>query len=466
MRCCSMRTGTGSGSLAVCLDAGSTTARIVRHWSEDNERAHGGGSYRPRQGAAGLWALEAFMGSCAAEGLEAPDETDIRAFAQLQAQAPEDIGRLGVALDALGLGEMYAAATQEVERSVRHRVDFKGISKVPRRTYERSVSVPPDALPGDWHQTLRRLRATADFAPSILDRMEGRLGMFAWSADRHGHAVDLSDIEALKAFYGDLRHRSAAKNDGEPRWAYLRSTWEELRRFAPAHRLVRGGRGAAVDQLQGAGAARAVAERAEVHEAAERGDRERPSGARRGTPRAGRRNDTTASAPCPPQRRGRNPDRHHPASASRGCAIREVAAETAEHEPFVALLKSGGWGRHGQQVHACLGDHGPSHGIRRRDDRPYPPDRPVQPGPGRATSSSGNRQARCVGEPRARSRSHTRHPRTALLNPPCSRGTQGGSGNWKRGVRGSGQLEHLPDRERPHVSTGDRRDPRIPLARR
>ena len=33
------------------------------------------------------------------------------------------------------------------------------------------------------------------------------------------------------------RGRSAEKNDGTPRWAYLRSTCEELRRFAVAHGL-------------------------------------------------------------------------------------------------------------------------------------------------------------------------------------------------------------------------------------
>ena len=184
-----------------------------------------------------LQSLEAFMSFCADEGLDVPDEIDLHAFAQLRSRAPEDLENLAAALEALGMEQIYSETTHEVARSLRHRADFNGICKGPRRDYARSVSLPSDALPADWQETLRRLRANAIFAPSILERMENRLCMFAYSAHRHGHPLELGHTEALKAFYDDLRARSALKNDGEPRWAYLRSAWEELRRFARAHNL-------------------------------------------------------------------------------------------------------------------------------------------------------------------------------------------------------------------------------------
>lgn len=184
-----------------------------------------------------LRALESFMSFCATHGLDAPEAADFTAYAQLHDLAPEALENLAAALATLGLGELYAQTTDAVAQSRRHRAEFKGICKGIRRSYSREVSLTPDQLPDDWQATLRRLRAQASFAPSVLERMELRLGMFAYSARRHELPIDLGCIVALKAFYRDLRGRSADRNDGEPRWAYLRSSWEELRRFARAHAL-------------------------------------------------------------------------------------------------------------------------------------------------------------------------------------------------------------------------------------
>ena len=184
-----------------------------------------------------LEALEAFMAFCAAEELDDPQVGDLRAFAKLRAQAPENLDHLAGALGQLGLPERFMLAAHDAAEELRHRKEFRGVSQAPRRSYYRTVSLPPDSLPADWQETLRRLRVSEIFAEPILDRMVSRLGMFAWSAQRGGHPVDLGCVTALQALYNDMRARSAAKNDGTPRWAYLRSTWEELRRFAVAHGL-------------------------------------------------------------------------------------------------------------------------------------------------------------------------------------------------------------------------------------
>ncbi|MFG6501557.1 hypothetical protein [Sulfitobacter sp. 1A15106] len=197
-----------------------------------------------------LCALDAFMSFCTEHGVGDPGEADIRAFARLRAQAPKELQELRGALRHLGLGKDFLIEIAAVQAAVDHRVNFQGIPKGPTRsTYQRTVSVPVEDLPMDWRKTLRRLEIEGEYAPDILDRMSARLGMFVWSARRAGQPADLANTDALRALYADMRARSItrqqeqAKKKGlnddvdEPRWAYLRSTWEELRRFAWAHGL-------------------------------------------------------------------------------------------------------------------------------------------------------------------------------------------------------------------------------------
>ncbi len=180
-------------------------------------------------------ALERFMGFCGQHSLDDPGGADLAAFAQLQDQTPDALEALSTALRALDVPGDFLAEIRETAGLVRHRETFRGVPKDLNRSYERSVTVPPCDLPRDWQDTLRRLHIKGQFAEAILDRMTRRLGAFAWSAARAGLAVDIGCIAAQKALYRDMRARSAAKNDGVPRWAYLRSTWEELARFARCH---------------------------------------------------------------------------------------------------------------------------------------------------------------------------------------------------------------------------------------
>ena len=137
-----------------------------------------------------------------------------------------------------------------VYAAIKHKSGFLGVPTEPTRLiYQRKVSVPVEDLPADWRKTLRRLEIEGEYSVEILGRMKARLGMFAWSAQRAGHPLDLADTPALRALYEDMRARSikrqqeqAQKKDlnddiDEPRWSYQRSTWEELRRFAWAHGL-------------------------------------------------------------------------------------------------------------------------------------------------------------------------------------------------------------------------------------
>jgi hypothetical protein len=221
-----------------------------------------------------LEALEPFIGFCAQHRIAAPTVTDIRAFLTLaipprpadpkaveicQRDWLRQVEALEQALQKLGFSEALIDATSAVREEFRHRVNFQSYNHAIRRTYQRKYSFPVVDLPVAWQATLRSLRRNQTYCLSILDRMERRLGMFAWSADQAGRPIDLEDDEAECALFDDLIFRStqkaiAAGDDpatAQPRWSYLRSTAEELKRFGTHHgvsapvmnRLVRNYRG-------------------------------------------------------------------------------------------------------------------------------------------------------------------------------------------------------------------------------
>jgi hypothetical protein len=205
-----------------------------------------------------LEALEPFIAFCAQYRVTAPCATDIRAFLTLaippkpadqatvevwQKNWLDQVYALEQALHQLGLGATLVDATASVREEFRHRSAYRGHNHGIRRTYRRTVSLAVNDLPVAWQETLRRLRRDQIYSSSILGRMERRLGMFAWSADQAGLTTDMENSDAECALYDDLIDRSKSKaiKNGEdpvaaqPRWAYLRSTAEELKRFGTYH---------------------------------------------------------------------------------------------------------------------------------------------------------------------------------------------------------------------------------------
>lgn len=196
-----------------------------------------------------LRALEVFMGFCAEYRVSNPGRADIGAFVRLRDQTPASLRDLSGAFYRLELGQNLLDKVDAIHAARAHKATFEGIPKGSTRTHTRTVSLPVEDLPMAWQTTLRRLDLEDKYSPSILERMKGRLGMFAWSAQEAGRPIDLADTAALRALYDDMKARSikrqrekAAKQGfdddiAEPRWAYLRSAWEEMRRFARAHGL-------------------------------------------------------------------------------------------------------------------------------------------------------------------------------------------------------------------------------------
>ena len=189
-----------------------------------------------------LRALEGLMAFCVDQDLEDPAAPDIRAYCALRDQSPANLDALSGAMRCLDMPDAFLLEVESVAADLRHRAEFKGITQGRNRDYRREVSVPVEELPTDWQITLRKLHKLG-----TLERMQSRLGMFAWSARQAGLPVDLGCIEALQTFYQDMRARSIARQREQdakqglvsdidtPRWSYLRGTWEELYRFARAH---------------------------------------------------------------------------------------------------------------------------------------------------------------------------------------------------------------------------------------
>lgn len=111
---------------------------------------------------------------------------------------------------------------------------FAGISREPRRDYERTISLHPEDLPVDWQRHLAHIRDRRDdgkikLAPDLYDRMMRKLCQYGWYLRENGMALDF-DIAALRAFYAYETTRISAR--GAPlRTSTIIATFADLRDF-------------------------------------------------------------------------------------------------------------------------------------------------------------------------------------------------------------------------------------------
>lgn len=111
---------------------------------------------------------------------------------------------------------------------------FGGISRVPRRTYTRDISLPLDALPADWHHHLARIRhrrddGQIDLVPDLYDRMTRKLCQYGWFLRESGLPLDFT-ISSLRAFYAYETTRISKRN-APLRPATVKATFTDLRDF-------------------------------------------------------------------------------------------------------------------------------------------------------------------------------------------------------------------------------------------
>lgn len=181
-------------------------------------------------------ALEPFARWFDTDGPDEIELADCEGFARLHDYSSARLGNLAEALAVFGDGSIVQLM-RVVSQRLENAETFRGITKGRNRDYRRKVSVPVSELPADWQEALSDMKAGVERgirapAPSIYTRLENRLCMFAHAATMSGHTVSLADVPAVRAFYDGLTKRSADKNEGTPRYAYIRTAIEELHRFA------------------------------------------------------------------------------------------------------------------------------------------------------------------------------------------------------------------------------------------
>lgn len=182
-------------------------------------------------------ALEPFIRWLDTEGPEEVNMGHCIGFARLHVYGSAKLTLVAEALEVFDPSASISRMARAAAEAVAHAENFRGITKGPNRDYRRAVSLPVSELPEAWRDALEEMKMGMERhipapAPSIYTRLENRLCMFAFSARNAGREIDLNDLAARQAFYADLVARSSAKNDGTPRYAYIRSAFEELHRFA------------------------------------------------------------------------------------------------------------------------------------------------------------------------------------------------------------------------------------------
>lgn len=188
---------------------------------------------------ASLVSLDRLLRFLSVSNIQALEPSDIEAFCRLSKVDAVELRRL---LKAVRILDPQSAALDSLSlaiASVNNQKNFRSFSHGIRRRYSKSVSLPITELPLEWQEAFKEMsagHAGAIPAPaeSIVKRMIQRLSSFALSAQQAGRPIDLADTEARRAFFNDLEKRSAnlPRNEGVPRYAYLRSAFEELHRMA------------------------------------------------------------------------------------------------------------------------------------------------------------------------------------------------------------------------------------------
>ncbi|MER2508141.1 MAG: hypothetical protein ABTQ27_05215 [Amaricoccus sp.] len=206
-----------------------------------------------------LRAADSFFGFVARHGVADPQPHDIAVWASSDGDDPAQriaqlskamavlvpafVGRVGEAAAALPRGKATsgdsapasnAGATAAPRRPAAH--DWDPIARPARKApRKRTVSVYPWELPADIQDALRRMARGIPgndvvVSPQIMRRLREKMCQFAWSAQRAGLPVALSE-EAVLRYQEDVTARSRGGKNGL-RWATIRASIEEIYRYA------------------------------------------------------------------------------------------------------------------------------------------------------------------------------------------------------------------------------------------
>ncbi|WP_353476831.1 hypothetical protein PVT71_28655 (plasmid) [Salipiger sp. H15] len=181
-----------------------------------------------------LRALDSLVDFIHEQGCSTLSESDCRVWARMSG----GLGTVEAAIAAMiktdGPEAPPLVPLRAAQASLSACASFAGISKVPLRTYTRSISLAPDELPPAWQEHLAHIRDRRDdgqikLAPDLYERMTRKLCQYAWYLRERGLPMAF-DLPGLRAFYAYETTRISAR--GAPlRPATLSATFTDLRDF-------------------------------------------------------------------------------------------------------------------------------------------------------------------------------------------------------------------------------------------
>lgn len=181
-----------------------------------------------------LQALDSLVEFTLEHGCSDLTPSDCRVWARLNGGAAAIASAIAAMIKADGPEAPAIGPLRAAERTLTACAHFAGISREPRRDYERKISLYIDELPVDWQQHLARIRDRRDdgaikLAPDLYDRMTQKLCQYGWYLRESGLALEF-DIAALQAFYAYETTR--VSNRGTPlSTSTVVATFADLRDF-------------------------------------------------------------------------------------------------------------------------------------------------------------------------------------------------------------------------------------------
>lgn len=181
-----------------------------------------------------LQALDSLIEFMMEHGCTELRPSDCRVWARLNNDSTAIEHAIAALIKTDGPEALPLAPLRAAERTLTACARFAGISREPRRAYQRKISLYPEDLPMDWQQHLGRIRDRKDdgeikLAPDLLDRMTRKLCQYGRYLQENGMALDF-DIPSLRAFYAyettRISNRGAAL-----RPATITATFSDLRDF-------------------------------------------------------------------------------------------------------------------------------------------------------------------------------------------------------------------------------------------
>lgn len=181
-----------------------------------------------------LQALDSLIEFMTEHGCTELGPSDCRAWARLNNEATAIEHAIAAMIKTDGPEAPPLVSLRAAEQTLTACARFAGISREPRRDYERTISLSPDDLPVDWQQHLARIRDRRDdgqikLAADLYDRMIQKICQYGWYLRESGLALDFS-ITLLRAFYTYETTRISTR--GAPlRASTLIATFADLRDF-------------------------------------------------------------------------------------------------------------------------------------------------------------------------------------------------------------------------------------------